>query len=77
MARRSRTQGFSHVVRYGPRSALAAAPPILFVDSLLDASSHGSAGPAVPDALGGPYYDSFSGTTVMGFPSGTAGLKRP
>ena len=33
-------QGFSHVVRYGPRSALGAA----MVDSLLDAASHGPAG---------------------------------
>ena len=32
--------GFSHVVRYGPRSALGAA----MVDSLLDAASHGPAG---------------------------------
>ena len=31
--------GFSHVVRYGPRSALGAA----MVDSLLDAASHGPA----------------------------------
>ena len=43
--------GFSHVVRYGPRSALGAA----MVHSLLDAASHGPAGrPAVPDALAGP-----------------------
>ena len=40
VARRSRAQGFSHVVRYGPRSALGAA----MVDSLLDAASHGPAG---------------------------------
>ena len=40
VARRSRATGFSHVVRYGPRSALGAA----VVDSLLDAASHGPAG---------------------------------
>jgi hypothetical protein len=40
VARRSRAAGFSHVVRYGPRSALGAA----VVDSLLDAASHGRAG---------------------------------
>ena len=40
VARRSRAAGFSHVVRYGPRSALGAA----VVDSLLDAASHGPAG---------------------------------
>jgi hypothetical protein len=36
VARRSRAAGFSHVVRYGPRSALGAAT----ADSLLDAASH-------------------------------------
>ena len=40
VVRRSRAAGFSHVVRYGPRSALGAAT----VDSLLDAASHGSGG---------------------------------
>ena len=39
VARRSRAQGFSHVVRYDPRSVLGAA----MVDSLLDAASHGPA----------------------------------
>ena len=39
-ARRSRTQRHSHVVRYGPRSALGAA----VVDLLLDAASHGPPG---------------------------------
>ena len=37
--RLSRILGFSHVVRYGPRSALGAA----MVDSRLDAASHGPA----------------------------------
>ena len=37
---RSRTAGFSHVVRYGHNSALGSA----VVPSLLDAASHGSAG---------------------------------
>ena len=40
MVRHSRAHGFSHVVRYGPRSALGAA----MVDSLLDPDSHGPAG---------------------------------
>ena len=40
VVRRSRAAGFSHVVRYGPRSALGAA----IVASLLDAASHGPAG---------------------------------
>ena len=40
VVRRNRAQGLSHVVRYGPRSALGAA----IVGSLLDAASHGPAG---------------------------------
>jgi len=40
VGRRSRAAGFSHVVRYGPRSALGAA----VVASLLDAASHGPGG---------------------------------
>ena len=40
VARRSRAAVFSHVVRYGPRSALGAA----VVESLLDAASHGPGG---------------------------------
>ena len=40
VARRSRTAGFSHVVRYGRASALG---PVT-ASSLLDAASHGPAG---------------------------------
>ena len=40
VVRRSRAQGLSDVVRYGPWSALRSA----IVDSLLDACSHGPAG---------------------------------
>ena len=40
VVRRSRAAGFSHVVRYGLRSALGAA----MVDSLLKAASHGPGG---------------------------------
>ena len=40
VVRRSRAHGFSHVVRYGPPSALGAA----IVFSLLDVVSHGPAG---------------------------------
>ena len=42
VARRSRAAGFSHVVRYGPRSALRLGAAM--VDSLLDAASHGPGG---------------------------------
>ena len=55
VVRRSRTQGFSHVIRYGPRSALGAA---IMVDSLLSrcrlARAGWPLGPAVPDARAGP-----------------------
>ena len=40
VVRRSRAAGFSHVVRYGPRSALGAAA----VTSLLDLEAHGPDG---------------------------------
>ena len=40
VVRQSRAAGFSHVVSYGPKSALGAAA----VTSLLDAASHGPEG---------------------------------
>ena len=61
VARRSRAQGFSHVVRYGPRSALGAA----MVDSLLDAASHGPAGRWVLLCPTRQRARCFSGTTLM------------
>jgi hypothetical protein len=71
VGRRSRAAGFSHVVRYGPRSALGAA----VAASLLDAASHGPAGrwvllcPTRP----GPRRR-FNGTaTVMGLGPGGPG----
>ena len=50
VVRRSRTLGFPHVVRYGPRSALGAA----MIYSLLDAPRTGPLGPVVPDEPAGP-----------------------
>ena len=63
VARRSRTERFSHVVRYGPRSALGAA----VVDSLLDAASHGPAGRWVLLCPTRQPARCFSGATVMDF----------
>ena len=61
-----------YVVRYGPRSALGAA----MVESLLDGASHGPAGRWVLLCPTRQPASCFSGTTVMGLPAGTAGLKR-
>ena len=52
VVRRSRAAGFSHVVRYGPRSALGAAVAASLLDSLLDAASHGPARPVAGSCSG-------------------------
>ena len=68
VARRSRAAGFSHVVRYGPRSALGAA----VVDSLLDAASHGPAGAALPGPPR-PAAAATPGVALAGRPSWASG----
>ena len=69
VARRSRTAGHSHVVRYDRRSALGA----VVADSLLDAASHGpggAVGAALPCALAPA--PRFSRPTVTAFRVGQA-----
>jgi hypothetical protein len=74
VGRRSRAAGFSHVVRYGPRSALGAAVAALLLAESMPPRSE-SLGPAMPDPPGPPRCR-FSGTTVMGLGPGDAGPGR-
>ena len=74
VARISRAAGFSHVVAYGPQSALGS----LEVVSLLDAASHGPNGRWVMLLRQSPSVSGFhfSGTAVLGHRPGGPGPAR-